>query len=84
VLTGTLETLKRDEAAVLIEERLGKTSSSVSKNTTAVIAGEEAGSKLDKAIALGVAVINEEVFKQLLELETKEEVLAKLLESQER
>ncbi|MDK2803731.1 MAG: ligase [Peptostreptococcaceae bacterium] len=84
VLTGTLETLKRDEAAVLIEERLGKTSSSVSKNTTAVIAGEEAGSKLDKAIALGVAVINEEVFKKLLELETKEEVLAKLLESQER
>jgi DNA ligase (NAD+) len=84
VLTGTLETLKRDEAAVLIEERLGKTSSSVSKNTTAVIAGEEAGSKLDKAIALGVAVINEKVFKKLLELETKEEVLAKLLESQER
>ena len=84
VLTGTLETLKRDEAAVLIEERLGKTSSSVSKNTTAVIAGEEAGSKLDKAVALGVAVINEEVFKKLLELETKEEVLAKLLESQER
>ena len=84
VLTGTLETLKRDEAAVLIEERLGKTSSSVSKNTTAVIAGEEAGSKLDKAIALGVTVINEEVFKKLLELETKEEVLAKLLESQER
>jgi DNA ligase (NAD+) len=84
VLTGTLETLKRDEAAVLIEERLGKTSSSVSKNTTAVIAGEEAGSKLDKAIALGVAVINEKVFKKLLELETKEEVIAKLLESQER
>ena len=84
VLTGTLETLKRDEAAVLIEERLGKASSSVSKDTTAVIAGEEAGSKLDKAIALGVTVINEEVFKKLLELETKEEVLAKLLESQER
>ncbi len=81
VLTGTLETLKRDEATTLIEERMGKTSSSVSKNTTVVLAGEEAGSKLDKAISLGITVINEEEFMDLLKLETKDEVSRKLLKS---
>lgn len=60
VLTGTLPTLKRSEAQKLIEDNGGKVSGSVSKKTDFVVAGEEAGSKLDKAQALGVAVITEE------------------------
>lgn len=60
VLTGTLPTLKRSEAQALIEQNGGKVSGSVSKKTDFVVAGEEAGSKLDKANALGVAVITEE------------------------
>lgn len=60
VLTGTLPTLKRSEAAKIIESFGGKTSSSVSKKTRYVLAGEEAGSKLDKANALGIEVISEE------------------------
>lgn len=62
VLTGTLPTLKRNEASKIIESYGGKTSSSVSKKTTYVLAGEEAGSKLDKAQALGVEIIDEEKF----------------------
>lgn len=62
VLTGTLPTLKRNEAAKIIEGFGGKTSSSVSKKTTYVLAGEEAGSKLDKANALGIEIIDEETF----------------------
>jgi DNA ligase (NAD+) len=62
VLTGTLPTLKRSEASEIIESFGGKTSSSVSKKTTYVLAGEEAGSKLDKANALGIEVIDEETF----------------------
>ncbi len=62
VLTGTLPTLKRAEASKIIESFGGKTSSSVSKKTTYVLAGEEAGSKLDKANSLGIAVISEEEF----------------------
>jgi DNA ligase (NAD+) len=60
VLTGTLPRRTRDEAADAIESAGGKVSSSVSKKTTAVIAGEEAGSKLEKARALGVAVWTED------------------------
>ena len=67
VLTGTLPTLKRDEAKDLIEAAGGKVSGSVSKKTDYVVAGEEAGSKLDKAIELGVAVIDEAALKKLLE-----------------
>ncbi len=67
VLTGTLPTLKRDEAKDLIEAAGGKVSGSVSKKTDYVVAGEEAGSKLDKAIELGVAVIDEAQLKKLLE-----------------
>lgn len=66
VLTGTLPTLKRAEASKIIESFGGKTSSSVSKKTTYVLAGEEAGSKLDKANKLGVQIISEEEFKEMI------------------
>ena len=59
VLTGTLPTLSRAEASAIIEAHGGKTSSSVSKKTSYVLAGEEAGSKLDKANKLGIPVITE-------------------------
>ena len=66
VLTGTLPTLKRAEAQKLIEDRGGKCSSSVSAKTNYVLAGEEAGSKLEKAVKLGVKIISEEEFKEML------------------
>lgn len=66
VLTGTLPTYTRSAAAEIIESFGGKVSGSVSKKTTYVLAGEEAGSKLDKANALGVAVIDEEEFKKMI------------------
>ncbi|MDD3692358.1 MAG: NAD-dependent DNA ligase LigA [Oscillospiraceae bacterium] len=66
VLTGTLPTLKRDEASALIEKHGGKISSSVSKKTTAVLAGEQAGSKLTKAQQLGIRIINEQEFLDML------------------
>ena len=66
VLTGTLPTLKRNEASKIIESFGGKTSSSVSKKTTFVLAGEEAGSKLDKANSLGVTIISEEEFMGMI------------------
>jgi DNA ligase (NAD+) len=59
VLTGTFPTLKREEAKALIEEAGGKVAASVSKKTSFVVAGEEAGSKLDKAQELGIEVIDE-------------------------
>ncbi|MFN2392682.1 MAG: NAD-dependent DNA ligase LigA, partial [Pyrinomonadaceae bacterium] len=66
VLTGKLENFSRDEAAHLIEERGGRVSSSVSKKTNYVVAGADAGSKLDKANSLGVKIINENEFKKLV------------------
>ena len=78
VLTGTLPTLKRNDAKELIEKRGGKATSSVSKSTTFVLAGEEAGSKLTKANDLGIKVIDEEKFLQLIDLKTTEEVLESL------
>lgn len=66
VVTGTLENLSRDEANALIEEYGGKASSSVSKKTSYVLAGREAGSKLTKANELGVKVITENEFMDLI------------------
>ncbi|MEA3322909.1 MAG: BRCT domain-containing protein, partial [Patescibacteria group bacterium] len=66
VLTGTLPTLSRDEAKELIRNAGGKIVSTVSKNTDYVVAGEKAGSKLDKAEKLGVKIINEDKLKTLL------------------
>jgi DNA ligase (NAD+) len=66
VLTGTLPTLGRKEASDLIEKYGGKVSGSVSKKTTYVLAGEEAGSKLTKAQELGITVISEEEFMNLI------------------
>ena len=67
VLTGTLPTLKRSEAAQMIEERGGKVSGSVSKKTDYLVAGEEAGSKLEKARELNVSILNEVEFIELLQ-----------------
>ncbi|WP_407724640.1 NAD-dependent DNA ligase LigA [Ruminococcus sp. JL13D9] len=66
VLTGTLPTMKRSEAGKIIEENGGKTSSSVSKKTTYVLAGEDAGSKLTKAQTLGINIISEQEFLDML------------------
>ena len=67
VLTGTLPTMNRNEASKLITDNGGKVSSSVSKKTDYVLAGEEAGSKLDKAMTLGVTVITEDDLLKMLE-----------------
>jgi len=66
VLTGKLDGMTRDEARALIEAKGGRVTSSVSKKTDFVVAGEEAGSKLDKAQTLGVAIINEAEFVKML------------------
>ncbi|MFT8887797.1 MAG: NAD-dependent DNA ligase LigA [Ethanoligenens sp.] len=69
VLTGTLPHYTREEAKARIEALGGKVTGSVSKKTTYVVAGEEAGSKLDKALALGVSVLDEAAFESLCEPE---------------
>src|SRR5690606_27871149 len=66
VITGTLPNLKRDEATRLIQMYGGKVSGSVSKKTSFVLAGEEAGSKLTKAEELGIKIIDEEEFNNML------------------
>ncbi len=74
VLTGTLPVLTRDEAKALIEAAGGKVAGSVSKKTHFVVAGEEAGSKLDKARELGIAVLDETGLRALLAAEPAEHI----------
>ncbi len=66
VLTGTLTSFTREEASEIIESFGGKAASSVSKKTTYLVAGEDSGSKLQKAQSLGVAIIDEEQFKEMI------------------
>ena len=66
VLTGSLENYTRDEASNIIEKFGGKVSGSVSKKTNYLLAGEEAGSKLTKAQNLGIQIISEEDFKNMI------------------
>ena len=66
VLTGALEKYTRDDAGAIIEKFGGKVSGSVSKKTNYVLAGEDAGSKLDKANKLGVTVISENEFDEMV------------------
>jgi DNA ligase (NAD+) len=72
-LTGTLPTLSRDEASTLIREAGGNVTGSVSKNTDFLLAGEEAGSKLDKAKELGIKILSEKEFLELLGSKPKSE-----------
>lgn len=67
VITGTLPTMKREEAKALIEQNGGKATGSVSKKTSYLLAGEEAGSKLTKAQSLGVPVLDEEQFLKMIQ-----------------
>ena len=67
VVTGTLPTLSRNDAKSLIEANGGKAAGSVSKKTDYVVAGEAAGSKYDKAVSLGVPVLDESQLLELLE-----------------
>jgi DNA ligase (NAD+) len=69
VLTGTLSRFKRDDAKNKIEELGGKVSGSVSKKTDFVVTGEEAGTKLNEAINLGIKILNEDEFMKLLSKE---------------
>lgn len=66
VLTGTLQNMTRDEASAIIKSHGGKTSSSVSKKTSYVLAGENAGSKLDKAQNLGIIILTEDDFLEMI------------------
>ena len=66
VLTGTLPTMTRDEATAEIERLGGKVSGSVSKKTSFVLYGEEAGTKLDKARTLGIPLLTEDEFRTLI------------------
>ena len=67
VLTGALSKFTRDEASAIIESYGGKASGSVSKKTSYVVAGENAGSKLTKAQSLGIPVLSEEEFAAMIQ-----------------
>ena len=71
VLTGSLAEFKRGDATKIIESLGGEVLSSVTKNTTLVIAGEDAGSKLEKAKKLGIKIIGEQEFKSIIESSKK-------------
>jgi DNA ligase (NAD+) len=66
VITGTLDGMSRDEAGEAVRQAGGKVTSSVSKKTSFVVAGENAGSKYDKAVELGVPILDEAAFQTLL------------------
>ena len=66
VLTGTLPSLTREEAAQRIQNQGGRVTGSVSKKTDFVVAGADAGSKYDKAVELGIRILDEERFLELL------------------
>ena len=66
VLTGTLPSMTRDQASEIIQSYGGKVSGSVSKKTTYVLAGEEAGSKLTKAQSLGISIISQQEFEEMI------------------
>jgi DNA ligase (NAD+) len=66
VITGTLPTMSREEATRAIEARGGKVSGSVSKKTSYVLVGEEAGTKLEKATQLGITMLSESEFKDII------------------
>ena len=66
MLTGTLNTLSREEAKAAIEKAGGKVAGSVSRKTSFVVAGEDAGSKLAKARELGVRIVSEDQLRELL------------------
>ena len=66
VVTGTLMNYQRKDIEVLVEQMGGKAGGSVSKNTSFLVAGDDAGSKLDKARALGVQVLSEQEFEKLI------------------
>ncbi len=68
VLTGTMPTYSRDQAKKMIEDAGGRVAGSVSKKTDYVVAGADAGSKLDKAKELGVSVIDEKAMEELLSI----------------
>ena len=68
VVTGTLASMSRKDAEVAIQARAGKVTGSVSKNTSFVVAGSEPGSKLEKARSLGVPVLDESAFRDLLKI----------------
>lgn len=78
VITGTLPSMKREEAASFIESFGGKVTSSVSKSTDVLLSGEEAGSKLEKAKTLGIKIIDESLLISLGEYASKDEVQKKL------
>ena len=76
MLTGTLPTLSRDDATKIIEDNGGTVTSSVSKKTSFVLAGENPGSKLDKAQDLGVIILTEKDFLEMIEWDKlKKEIL---------
>jgi DNA ligase (NAD+) len=73
VLTGSLPTLSRDEASALVRDAGGNVTNSVSKNTDFLLAGEESGSKLDKAKELNVKILTEKEFLEMLGTKPKSE-----------